>query len=122
MSGTGYGWITLSCMKYTVKCMYRNGVRLNGTQIAEEGAHTGLVIIEEAPRGPFKEIGRKARLLDARAPESRRDTLPPLFGAEMLGLDRSHTMIHGYQLHIDLATGAVRQYPQCWLVSSSPSH
>jgi hypothetical protein len=112
----------MTWMKYTVKCMYCNGVRLSCSQIAEAVSHTGLVVIEEAPRGPFSHIARKARLFDAAEPESRRDTIPPLFDAEMLGLDRSHTIIHGYQLHIDLATGAVRQDLQCWLISASPSH
>lgn len=101
--------------------MYRNGVRLNCSQLAEANAHTGLVVIEEGPDGPFKQIGRRARLLDVDDSERQLDTIPPLFDAEMLGLDRSHMMIHGYQIHIDLTTGAVRQYPQCWLISSPPS-
>ena len=85
--------------------MYCNGIRLSCTQLAEANAHTGLVIIEEGPDGPFKQVGRRARLLDVRDSESQRDTLPPLFDAEMLGLDRGHMMIHGYQIPIDLATG-----------------
>lgn len=99
--------------------MYQNGVRLSCTQIEQTTPHTGLVVIEEVPHGPFKQSARKARLLDTGDLESRCDAIPPLFYAEMLRFDYGHTMIHGYQIHIDLATGAVLQYPQCWLISSS---
>ena len=117
---TGCYEMPLNCMRYTVKCMYRNGIRLTCSQIEEAVAHIGVVVVEEMPSGPFRPPARKARLLTRTNAKLHSDTIQPLFDAEILGLDRGHTMIHGYQIHIDMATGAVRQDAQCWLVSAFP--
>jgi hypothetical protein len=119
---TAQGGTTLSYMKYTVKCMYQDGVRLNCTQIEQASAHIGVVVIEEASSGPAKRLGRKARLLDLTDSDPQWDAIPALFNAEMLGLDRGHMMIYGYQIHIYMVIGVVRQDAQCWLLSRLPGY
>lgn len=114
-------------MRYTVKCIYRNGVRLTDKAVENEIFYTGRVLIEEVslkvPLGPY---ARRARLIDidnlppsydfiGRLPTSY-DIIRPLFKAEVFRSKNGHMMIKGFQIHVDDRTGDIQQHFQCWLL------
>jgi hypothetical protein len=69
------------------------------SKIAHRAAHTGADI-------------RQARLLDTTIPSTPRDLIPPVFEPQIVKMTDNQMTLHGYQIHVDAETGAIRHYAQ----------
>lgn len=109
-------------MKYTVKCIYVDGVRLTETQIANTVSYTGRLIVEEPSlNDSLASYARRARLLDINRLPTYQDKIPPLFKAELSPLRSGQMIVNGFQIHIDEKTGEIHQHIQSWLLCSTSS-
>ena len=59
---------------------------------------------------------RQARLLDMTVPRASRDIIPPLFDPQLVRMMDSLMTLHGYQIHVDAETGAIRHCAQVWVL------
>jgi hypothetical protein len=49
-------------------------------------------------------------------PGTPRDLIPPLFEPQIVKMTDNQITLHGYQIHVDTETGAIRHYAQSWVL------
>jgi hypothetical protein len=61
-------------------------------------------------------IRRRVSLLDMTIPGTPRDLIPPLLEPQIVKMTDNQMTLHGYQIHVDAETGAIRHYAQSWVL------
>jgi len=116
-SRTGAPSISLTSMKFQLKCLHRNGIVLTPEELADAPRYTGNLVIEDWPQGGmFGRFIRQARLLDVTPPKAPPDIIPPLFEPQLVKMTDSLMTLHGYQIYVDPETGAIQHYAQDWVL------
>jgi len=104
-------------MRFQLKALHRNGVVLTPEEVADAPRHIGNLVVEDWPQGGmFARHIRQARLLDMTVSQAPRDIIPPLFDPQLVRMTDSLMTLHGYQIHVDDETGAMRHYAQVWVL------
>jgi hypothetical protein len=104
-------------MKFKLKSLHRNGAVLTPEELADAPRHVGNLVVEDWPQGGvFARHIRQARLLDMTIPTTPRDIIPPLFDPQLVRMLDNQMVLHGYQIHVDIETGAAKHYAQVWVL------
>jgi hypothetical protein len=104
-------------MKFKLKALYHNGIVLTSEELADAPRYVGNLVVEDWPQGgTCGRYIRQAILLDMTIPSTPRDFIPLLFEPRILKLTDKQMTLHGYQIHIDAETGAIRHYAQSWVL------
>lgn len=59
---------------------------------------------------------RQARLLELTIPQPPRDVIPSLFDPQLVRMLDNRMLLHGYQIYIDMESGATKHCAQVWVV------
>ena len=104
-------------MKFKLKALHHNGIVLTSEELADAPRYVGNLVVEDWPQGgTFGRFIRQARLLDMTIPATPRDIIPPLFEPQIVKMTDNQMTLHGYQIHVDAETGAIRHYAQSWVL------
>jgi hypothetical protein len=104
-------------MKFKLKALHRYGIVLTPEELAYAPRHVGNLVVEDWQQDDgFTHHARQARLLDMDFSEVLRDVIPPLFDPQLVRMLDNQMVLHGYQIHVDMQTGAVRHYAQVWVL------
>jgi hypothetical protein len=109
--------VGLSSMKFKLKTLHRNGAVLTLEELADSPGYVGTLIVEDWPQGGvFARHIRQARLVDMTIQHALCDIIPPLFDPQLIRAVDNQMVLHGYQIHVDGETGAIRHDAQCWVL------
>ena len=104
-------------MKFKLKALHQNGIVLTSEELMDAPRHVGNLVVEDWPQdGKIGRFIRQARLLDMTIPSTPRDIILPLFEPQIVKMTDNQMTLHGYQIDIDVETGAIRHYAQSWVL------
>jgi hypothetical protein len=107
----------LSSMKLKLEALYLNSTVLLPEALTDTPCRVGSLVIEDWPQGgPFGRVICQARFLEMTSPTTLRDIVPPLFEPQIVTMKDNQMTVHGYQIHVDTETGAIRHHVRSWVL------
>jgi hypothetical protein len=106
-------------MKLKLEALYLNSTVLLPEALTDAPCCVGNLVIEDWPQGGmFGRFIRKARFLEMTSPTTLRDIIPPLFEPQIVTMRENQMTVHGYQIHVDAETGAIRHHVRSWVLGA----
>ncbi len=104
-------------MKCKLEALHLNSTILAAEALTDARCYVGSLVIENWPQGgKAGRFIRQARFLEMTSPTTLRDIIPPLFDPQIVTMMDHQITVHGYQIHIDAETGAMRHYVRSWVL------
>jgi hypothetical protein len=104
-------------MRLKLEALHLNSTVVLPEALTDAPCCVGNLVIVDWPQGGT--VGRvilQARFLEMASPTTLRDIIPPLFEPQIVTMKDKQMTVHGYQIHVDAETGAIRHHMRSWVL------